>query len=43
LKGTYYQRDGTGINFTTELTGAFDSLVGAAGLTLAAFVGLMAF
>ena len=43
LKGTYYQKDGTGINFTVELQGAINSLVGCIGLTLASSALLLAF
>ena len=43
LKGTYYQKDGTGINFTVSLTGAMNSLTAAAGLALATSACLLAF
>ena len=43
LKGTYYQKDGTGISFTTELTGAMNSLAAAAGVALASTALLLAF
>ena len=43
LKGTYYQKDGTGISFTVELTGAMNSLAAAAGVALASTALLLAF
>ena len=43
IKGTYYQKDGTGISFTTELTGAMNSLAAAAGVGLASTALLLAF
>lgn len=43
LKGTYYQKDGTGINFTVDLQSAISSLVGATGLAIAATVSLLTF
>jgi len=42
LKGTYYQKDGTGINFTITLESAMHSLTTFAGITLAA-IGALAF
>ena len=42
IKGSYYQRDGTGVNFTVELTGAYSN-VSAVGIILASFVTLLAF
>ena len=43
LKGTYYQKDGTGINFTVSLQGAMNSLAAAAGLAIASSACLLAF
>ena len=43
LKGTYYQKDGTGINFTVALKSAMSGLVGATGLAIAASIPLLAF
>ena len=43
LKGTYYQISTTGIIFTVTLEGALNSLVGVAGITLAACTTLLAF
>lgn len=42
LKGTYYQKDGTGINFTVELLGAMSSQI-AAGIALASSALLLTF
>ena len=43
LKGTYYQKDGTGISFTVELTGAMNSFAAAAGVALATTAMLLTF
>lgn len=43
LKGTYYQKDGTGINFTVELLGAMSSQIAALGITIASTAVLLAF
>ena len=43
LKGTYYQKDGTGINFTVDLKSAMSGLVGATGLAIAASITLLTF
>ena len=43
IKGTYYQKDGTGINFTVDLKSAMSGLVGATGLAIAASITLLTF
>ena len=43
IKGTYYTKEGTSINFTTELQGAMSGLVSSVGLLIATSVVLLSF